>query len=296
MAAHLRDANKDDPKYEPPGLRGLGGAFEERAAFRGARAELRAATAGGMPQIIGHAAVYNQWSQDLGGFKERVMPGAFTKTLDGGDIRALFNHDPNFILGRQSSGTLELSDEKKGLHWEATPPDTQAIRDQVIGPMTPRNGGDVADLRECSFAFLPVQDEWRAPKLFDGLYERDLLEVQLFDVSVVTFPAYDQTDVGLRSRLAGQLGLDLPALTAFFARTFRQVALDERDLTLVRDTVAILRSYLPPDANGGEPSGANGGEPSRTGRPVVSASRARLLREFEHRMRIDGLASQVGPH
>jgi Escherichia/Staphylococcus phage prohead protease len=249
LAAHLRDANKDDPKYEPPGLRGLDG-----------------------------------------GFKERVMPGAFTKALDGGDIRALFNHDANFILGRQSSGTLELADEKKGLHFEASPPDTQTIRDLVIAPMTPRNGSDVADLNQCSFAFLPVQDEWRAPKLYDGLYERDLLEVQLFDVSAVTFPAYDQTDVGLRSRLAGQLGIDLPGLTSFFARAFRSVALDERDLVLVRDTVAILRSYLPPEANGGEPSGANAGEASRTGLPAGGASRARLLREFEHRLRIDGLA------
>jgi HK97 family phage prohead protease len=291
VAAHLRDANKDDPKYEPPGLRGLSGGFEERAAFTGARLELRAGRdASTMPRIVGHAAVYSQWSQDLGGFKERVMPGAFTKALDGGDIRALFNHDANFILGRQSSGTLELTDEKKGLHFEASPPDTQTIRDLVIAPMTPRNGSDVADLNQCSFAFLPVQDEWRAPKLYDGLYERDLVEVQLFDVSAVTFPAYDQTDVGLRSRLAGQLGLDLPGLTSFFARAFRSVALDERDLTLVRDTVAILRSYLPPEANGGEPSGANAGEASRTGQPAGGASRARLLREFEHRLRIDGLA------
>ncbi len=249
-----------------------------------------------MPKIIGHAAVYNQWSQDLGGFKERVLPGAFTKAIDGADIRALFNHDPNFLLGRTSSGTLELADEKKGLHFEASPPDTQTIRDLVIAPMTPRNGAASADLNQCSFAFLPVEDEWRAPKLFGGLYERDLHEVQLFDVSAVTFPAYDQTDVGLRSRLAGQLGLDLPALSAFFARTFRTAALDERDVVLVRDTVAILRSYLPPEANGGEPSGANAGEASRTGPVAGGASRARLLREFEHRLRIDGLAAQVGPH
>lgn len=288
LAAHLRDANAHVEGYEPPGLRGIGGAFEERAAFTGAHLELRAAAAEGrMPTIVGHAAVYNQWSQDLGGFKERVMPGAFSKAMNGGDIRALFNHDPNFLLGRTSSGTLELTDEKKGLHFEASPPDTQTIRDLVIAPMTPRNGGTTADLNQCSFAFLPVEDEWRAPKMTDGLYERDLHEVQLFDVSAVTFPAYDQTDVGLRSRIAGALGLDLPSLTSFFARTFRGTALDDRDVVLVRDTVAILRSYLPPDANGGEPSGANAGKASRTGK---QASRARLLREFEHHLRVDGVS------
>lgn len=287
LAAHLRDANKADPEYEPPGLRGIGGAFEERAAFTGAHLELRAAAEGQMPKIVGHAAVYNQWSQDLGGFKERVMPGAFLKTMDGGDQRALFNHDPNFLLGRTKSGTLTLADEKKGLHFEASPPDTQTIRDLVIAPMTPRNGGTTADLNQCSFAFLPVEDEWRAPKLTDGLYERDLHEVVLFDVSAVTFPAYDQTDVGLRSRLAGALGLDLPSLTSFFARTFRGTAMDEKDLVLVRDTVTILRSYLPPDANGDEPSGANAGKASLTGK---QASRARLLREFEHHLRVDGVS------
>lgn len=288
LAAHLRDANKDTPDYEPPGLRGLGGAFEERAAFTGAHLELRMTAEGRMPKIVGHAAVYSQWSQDLGGFKERVMPGAFVKAMNGGDIRALFNHDPNFLLGRTVADTLVLADEKKGLHFEASPPDTQTIRDLVIAPMTPRNGGTTADLNQCSFAFLPVEDEWRAPKLTDGLYERDLHEVQLFDVSAVTFPAYDQTDVGLRSRLAGALGLDLPSLTSFFARTFRGTAISEGDLVLVRDTVTILRSYLPPDANGGEPSGANAGEASRTG---TGATRARLLREFEHRIRIDGVAA-----
>lgn len=66
LAAHLRDANKDQPDYEPPGLRGIGGAFEERAAFTGARIELRVAAEGRMPMIVGHAAVYSQWSQDLG--------------------------------------------------------------------------------------------------------------------------------------------------------------------------------------------------------------------------------------
>lgn len=292
LAAHLEDANKDDPKYEAPGLRGRGGAFEERAAFRTALIELRAAPDGSPPKIVGHAAVYSQWSQDLGGFKERVMPGAFTKALNGADVRALFNHDPNYLLGRTSSRTLDLADEKKGLHWEANPPDTQTIRDLVIAPMTPRNGSATADLNQCSFSFIPVEDEWRAPKFTDGLYERDLHEVLLFDVSAVTFPAYEQTDVGLRTRLASQLGLDLPGLTSFFYRTSRApFGLTPGDETLLRDSITILRSYLRPDANGGEPSGANAGEASRTGAPVVSASRARLIRELEHRLRVDQVAT-----
>jgi HK97 family phage prohead protease len=291
LAAHLRDANKEDPKYEPPGLRGMGGAYEERAAFRSATIELRAGAEGRTPHIVGHAAVYNQWSEDLGGFKERVLPGAFTKALNGGDIRALFNHDPNFLLGRTASGTLALADEKKGLHFDVDPPETQTIRDLVIAPMTPRAGGTTADLNQCSFSFLPVEDEWRAPKLTEGLYERDLHEVLLFDVSPVTFPAYQQTDVGLRMRLAGQLGMDLSALTSFFARTFRGTSTNPSDLILIRDSIAILGSFLPPDANAGEASGANAGEASRTGPASGTVTRARLLREFEHRLRVDRIAT-----
>ena len=76
----------------------------------------------GQPARISGHIVYNRWSEDLGGFVERVMPGAFTKTLLESDIRALFNHDPNFVLGRNKAGTLTFADQAGSLRYETTQP------------------------------------------------------------------------------------------------------------------------------------------------------------------------------
>jgi HK97 family phage prohead protease len=255
------------------------GARAERT-FDLAGVEVRAGE-GTPPVIVGHAAVYNRWSEDLGGFKERVLPGAFTKTLLGGDVRALFNHDPNFLLGRTKSGTLTLPDEAKGLHFEAMPPDTQTIRDLVLEPL--RRG----DVDHCSFSFsVPTGgDVWREPKAIGGLYERDLVELRLYDVSPVTFPAYVSTDVAVRSLLATS-GVDLGALTAFLVRAERGLPTSDADVELLTSSIEVLRAYLP-SANGGEPSGANAGEASRSEGVVT---RAALLRQLEHRLRTADVA------
>ena len=71
--------------------------------------EVRAAADGGPLRIIGHPVVYNRWSEDLGGFRERVIHGAATKTIGESDIRVLFNHDVNFILGRNKAGTVSFA-------------------------------------------------------------------------------------------------------------------------------------------------------------------------------------------
>lgn len=162
---------------------------EERAFIPGATVELRAVD-GEPARVDGHAAVYDQWSQDLGGFRERILPGAFSRALeDGADVRALFNHDPNFLLGRTIAGTLKLVDEEAGLRYVATPPDTQTVRDLVLVPLARR------ELTQSSFQFIALEDEWRDTKA--GM-ERDLISAELFDVSPVTFPAYPQTDIAVR--------------------------------------------------------------------------------------------------
>lgn len=141
-------------------------------------------------KIKGHAAAFNSMSRDLGGFYEVIAPGAFSKSLANADVRALFNHDPNIILGRNKSGTLTLSEDDTGLYFEIDPPDTQLIRDMVMSPIA---RGDVS---QCSFGFRTVTDRWEKR---DGKTVRTLVEVEIFDVSPVVYPAYDSTDVAVRS-------------------------------------------------------------------------------------------------
>lgn len=146
------------------------------------------------PIIEGHAAVFNQWSEELGWsfpFREKVMPGAFKETIQVDDIRALFNHDPNYVLGRNRSGTLELKETQKGLLVRITPPETQWARDLLVSI-------DRGDISQMSFGFLVIEDRWGTE---DGGDIRELHKVKLFDVSPVTFPAYPQTDVGVRGAL-----------------------------------------------------------------------------------------------
>lgn len=140
------------------------------------------------PKIVGHAAVFNQLSEDLGGFRERIAPGAFSKTL-GADVRALFNHDPSMIIGRTTSRTLRLSEDAKGLMVEITPPDTPMAR-HVVESIRRR------DITQMSFGFRTREDTFE--RTDDGIV-RTLLDVELFDVSPVTFPAYPQTDAAVRS-------------------------------------------------------------------------------------------------
>jgi HK97 family phage prohead protease len=156
--------------------------------------EFRAATEEGKaPKIVGHAANFNALSEDLGGFREMIAPGAFTNAIKTSDVRALWNHDSNIVLGRNKSGTLRLSEDDKGLAFEIDMPDTQLVRDMVGAPIA---RGDVS---QCSFGFRTIKDHWEK---LNGEVIRTLLEVELFDVSPVTYAAYHSTDVAVRSMQA----------------------------------------------------------------------------------------------
>jgi len=153
--------------------------------------EIRAVAEEGKPQkIVGHAANFNSLSADLGGFREMIAPGAFTSAIANSDVRALWNHDKNIVLGRNKSGTLRLSEDDQGLAFEIDMPDTQLVRDMVAAPIA---RGDVS---QCSFGFRTIKDLWEK---VNGEVVRTLLEVELFDVSPVTYPAYNSTDVAMRS-------------------------------------------------------------------------------------------------
>ena len=154
--------------------------------------EIRINESDGGTCIEGHAAVFDSWSKTLGGifpFKEKVRKGAFAESIGRDDIRALFNHDPNYVLGRNRAGTLELVEDDVGLRVRITPPDTSWARDIT----TSIRRGDISQM---SIGFVVEDDEWSSK---DGIDTRELKKVRLFDVSPVTFPAYTATDVGVRA-------------------------------------------------------------------------------------------------
>lgn len=158
--------------------------------------ELRIVGDDGAPRITGYAAVFDKWSPNYGGFREIVRPGAFKDTLadKGSDVRGLFNHDPNHVLGRESSETLALEEDAKGLRFDVTPGDTQIGRDVVA--MVRRK-----DVTGASFSFTVRKEGelWEFDKNGGSTMERELLAVDLFDVGPVTFPFYPQTAVAARS-------------------------------------------------------------------------------------------------
>jgi len=151
-------------------------------------------------EIVGYAAVFNEESEDLGGFTEVIQPGAFRDVL-GDDVRALFNHDPNYVLGRNRADTLALAETKRGLESRIKPPETQWANDLMVSM---RRG----DVDQMSFGFTVEDDEWK--KGDDGVVRRTIKKIRrLFDVSVVTYPAYPQTSVAVRSKVDSLLAEDL---------------------------------------------------------------------------------------
>lgn len=154
--------------------------------------ELRVSDTEDKHEFIGHAAVFDSWSETLGGifpFKEKVRKGAFEQSIGSDDIRALFNHDPNYVLGRNKVGTLELEEDDVGLKVKITPPETSWAKDLA----TSIRRGDISQM---SIGFVVEEDKWTT---HNGIDTRELIKVRLFDVSTVTFPAYTQTDVGIRA-------------------------------------------------------------------------------------------------
>lgn len=147
----------------------------------------------GTRRIVGHAAVFDQWSEDLGGFREKIAAGAFADAIGRDDVRALFNHDTNQVLGRNTAGTLTLLEDERGLLSEIILPETQLARD--LEALMKRG-----DINQMSFAFSidKAGQDWQ--KKGDADWERTITKIErLYDVSVVTFPAYPQTDAAVRA-------------------------------------------------------------------------------------------------
>lgn len=154
------------------------------------------------PTMEGYAANFNSLSENLGGFREILMPGCFKDAIATSDVRALFNHDPNLILGRNMAGTLRVTEDEKGLRFEIDPPETSYAKDLQVS----MSRGDV---NQCSFGFTIEEggDSWA--KDSDNLWIRTITKVKrLFDVSPVTYPAYTSTNCAVRSMMQKQTELE----------------------------------------------------------------------------------------
>ena len=159
----------------------------ERRLLPGATVELRQTAEGGAT-LSGYAALYNSLSENLGGFREQIAPGAFDGSMDG-DIRALWNHDTGQVLGR-TPNTLRLSEDEIGLRFELDPPESAADKVEAI-----RRG----DVSQMSFGFQVRPNGDRIEEDNDGNLVRTLTDVRLLEVSPVAFPAYTATSIDARS-------------------------------------------------------------------------------------------------
>jgi HK97 family phage prohead protease len=140
--------------------------------------------------LTGYAAVFNSLSVDLGNFHERVLPGAFTETIHQDDIRALWNGNPNYVLGRKKNGTLRLSEDSKGLAVEIKLPDT--ILGKAIIELVHRG-----DVDQMAFGFATLKEQWIRE---EGKRIRELQKLKLFEVGPATFPIYPQTNLAVAQR------------------------------------------------------------------------------------------------
>ncbi|MDK8641326.1 HK97 family phage prohead protease [Niallia taxi] len=147
------------------------------------------------PHVIsGYAAVFNSKATIGDWFEETIAPGAFARSIsENGDIRALFNHNWDHVLGRTKSGTLKLEEDERGLSFEIELPNTTLAKD--LAESLKRG-----DISQCSFGFIPTSETWN----YDvEPMQRTINEVELYEISVVSIPAYEDTEVSLvRSKAA----------------------------------------------------------------------------------------------
>lgn len=154
--------------------------------------EFRVSPDGEQPSISGYAALFETLSDDLGGWLEVIDPHAFDAVIARNpDVRALWNHNSDHILGRTLANTLHLTIDARGLAYVIDPPDTQLAKDLIVSMRR-------KDVTQSSFGFICQRDQWTDNA--DGTVTRRILEFdELLDVSPVTYPAYSGTTSQARS-------------------------------------------------------------------------------------------------
>ena len=207
------------------------------------------------PKITGYAAVFNTWADIGGWFKESIKPGAFAKTIKESDVRALMNHNENYVLGRNKAGTLKLGEDSKGLAVEIDPvPATWA--DDLLKSM--RRG----DVSQMSFGFQVNKSEVDYEK-----DERILTDVTLFDVSVVTFPAYPTTSAQVRSAFQKEQKKELPKWEEL-DRITNKIKAGE---PLTEEELRVMAAYIPNLSDPARKPIGDGDDPAR--KPIVADTR-----------------------
>lgn len=230
----------------------------ERWVTPAVEAEFRVADGeDGGKRVIGYFGPYNSLSVDLGGFREFIKPGAFNRNFSPEtDVRSLFNHDKNLILGRTSAGTHRLSANNRGGLAET---DIDPEMYYAASLLRSIKRGDITGM---SFGFRTISDEWSVK---DGQNIRALVDVSLHngDTSPVTFPAYPSTTVNVRSEIqdAIAIGFTTPvnvrneiqepiekanALAAVLIRFDKKLELQEGDVNLIREYRSIVPGRFEP--------------------------------------------------
>ncbi|EHT6215621.1 HK97 family phage prohead protease [Staphylococcus pseudintermedius] len=173
--------------------------------------------------VEGYALRFNTLSNDLGGFVETISSEALEKT-DLSDVRCLIDHDSSKVLGRTVSKTLELNVDDEGLYFRCQLPNTSYARDLY-------ENIKLQNINQCSFGFILDDEGDSFDKRDDGLFKRTIKKIKsLFDVSIVTYPAYNDTDVA-------------PALRSIEAikESEKQEAENRRKLELFKTELEFLK-------------------------------------------------------
>lgn len=139
---------------------------------------------------IGYCALFGNRTSIGDWFTEEIRKGAFTQSLKDDDQRALIDHDTGRVIGRRSAGTLRLSEDKKGVKVEIDLPDTTDGRDLAVLL-------DRGDISGMSFAMRVTKQEWDDT---EDIPHRTITEAIMYEASAVAFPAYEDTELGLRSQ------------------------------------------------------------------------------------------------
>lgn len=182
-------------------------------------------------RITGYGAVFNKQYRVMG-FREQVAPGAFTKTLvDNPDIRGMFNHSPDFLLGRTKSGTMDVEEDKRGLRYE--------IRADALDPQAKSVARKIArgDVDGSSMAFFVHQEDWDEKDGKPTL--RTIKEVELIETGPVTMPASPSTTSKIQRALE-ETGIDFEALTGFAIKRRAGFSLEMAEEDIVAQTIERL--------------------------------------------------------